>query len=143
MPRSRLSTGHTTAPKHHDTLTGRHKEVIVVNRPAAQCLWASAPERGHFVDLVEHAVQPLENENEGRPHGLRRPVSDGQHLHDVAPQPSALHGQGVVGSELQQGVGDLRQPAKPTAATSPIRFSCRQLRRVTEPWLTFITSCET
>lgn len=103
--------------------------MIVVNRPGAQCLWASAPERWHFVDLVEHAVQPLENENEGGPHGFRRPVSDGQHLHDVAPEPSALHGQGVVGGELQQGVGDLRQPAKPTAAaTSPTLLSGRSLR---------------
>lgn len=62
------------------------------------------------MDLVEHAVQPLEDEDEGRPDGLGRPVSDGQHLHDVTPQPSALHGQGVVGRQLQQGVGDLRQP---------------------------------
>lgn len=97
--------------------------MIVVNRPGAQCLWACAPERWHFVDLVEHAVQPLEDEDEGGPHGLRRPVGDRQHLHDVAPQPSALHGQGVVGSELQQGVGNLRQPAKPTAATSVVLFS--------------------
>lgn len=76
-------TGHTTAAQQHDT--GRHIEVIVVNRPGAQCLWASAPERWHFVDLVEHAVQPLENENEGGSHGFRCPVGDGQHLHDVAP----------------------------------------------------------
>lgn len=76
------------------------------------------------MDLVEHAVQPLENENEGRPHGLRRPVGDGQHLHDVAPQPSALHGQGVVRGELQQGMGDFCQPAEPTAAaTSLFLFS--------------------
>lgn len=64
------------------------------------------------MDLVEHAVQPLQDEDEGGSHGLRRPVSDGQHLHDVAPQPSALHGQGVIGRELQQGVGDLCQPVK-------------------------------
>lgn len=62
------------------------------------------------MDLVKHAVQPLEDEDEGGADGLGRPVGDGQHLHDVAPQASALHGQGVVGRQLQQGVGDLRQP---------------------------------
>lgn len=70
------------------------------------------------MNLVEHAVQPLQDEDEGGPHGLRRPVGDGQHLHDVAAQPSALHGQGVVGGELQQGVGNLCQPAEPRGATS-------------------------
>lgn len=66
------------------------------------------------MDFVEHAVQPLEDEDEGGAHSLRGPISDGQHLHDVAPQPSALHGQGVVRSQLQQGVGDLRQPGRET-----------------------------
>lgn len=80
----------------------------MVNRPAAECLRASAPERGHLVDLVEHAVQPLEDEDERRAHRLRRPVGDGQHLHDVAPQAAALHGERVVGRQLQQGVGNLR-----------------------------------
>lgn len=66
------------------------------------------------MDLVEHAVQPLEDEDEGGADGLGRPVGDGQHLHDVALQASAFHGQGVVGRQLQQGVGDLRQPGAET-----------------------------
>lgn len=70
------------------------------------------------MDLVEHAVQPLEDEDEGGSDGLGRPVGDGQHLHDVAPQPAALHGQGVVGGQFQQGVGDLRQPGKHTVYLS-------------------------
>lgn len=39
-----------------------------MDRPGVQSLWAGAPERGHLVDLVEHAVQALENEDESRPH---------------------------------------------------------------------------
>lgn len=62
------------------------------------------------MNLVEHAVQPLEDQDEGGADGFGRPVCDGQHLHDVAAEPSALHGQGVVGRQLQQGMGDLRQP---------------------------------
>ena len=78
---------------------------------------AGAPERGHLVDLVEHAVQALEDENEGGAHRLRRPIGDGQHLGDVAAEPAALHGQGVVRRQLQQGVGDLRQPARRRGVT--------------------------
>lgn len=62
------------------------------------------------MNLVEHAVQPLEDQDEGGADGLGRPVGDRQHLHDVASQPSALHGQRVVRRQLQQGVGDLCQP---------------------------------
>ncbi len=74
------------------------------------------------MDFVEHAVQPLEDEDEGGADSLRRPVGDGQHLHDVAPQPSALHGQGVVGRQLQQGVSDLRQPGREMSINLSITF---------------------
>lgn len=101
VPRSRLSTVHSTIHSQ-----GHREGRVVFNRPAAQSLWASAPERGHFVDLVEHAIQPLEDEDEGRPDGLGWPVGDGEHFHDVAPQASALHGQGVIRRQLEEGVGN-------------------------------------
>lgn len=45
--------------------------------PGAQSLRVNAPECGHLMNLVKHAVQPLQNEDEGGTNGLCRPIGDG------------------------------------------------------------------
>lgn len=104
----RESCGHRPSAQLQNITTisqgGRQKQTGV------QSLWAGAPQCGHLVDLVEHAVQTLENKDESWPHRFWWPVGDGQHFGDVASQATALHGQSVVRCQFQERMCNLCQP---------------------------------